>query len=842
MAIAFDAASGGATNSVTSRTVSHTCTGSDRALVVAVTGDHEPTDVITGVTYNGVSMTQVAKAAVAGSRYVYLFYLNAPATGTHDIVASASSATYIGIAAASYTGVSQTGQPEANHVDTAASSATLTATVTTITDNAWTVLGVSNASSTVAAGSGSTFRHSDDILGAGDGITGIFDSNAVVHPAASHSMTATAGAANDFNGVIVSLAPVAAAGSFTVSPTDVPKNHSNNITLTLAGTSTTWAGGGAEFSISGVTGATKVSENVTSTTAATLVITTDATHTGTLTITDGDAFTATLTVSTATLSFTPTSGVTGGTPSLTLTGTHTLWTTETAAGLFTVSGGTGASIGTPTITTDTAGTVTLTVGSATGTLTVTDTSTGATFAYTATAGTVAITSPVPYQTYQRASGVASIPITGTYTGTPTNIEADFNGGGYATVATGPTGGTFSGTLTGQAEGQGTLTVRFSNDHSVTGTCATVGIGDVVLIVGDSHYVGPLTNPQSYSHATLKAAKFTQANVWGEGNDPIDSFGASGSSFPLLATLWMASQSVPVAFISTAQAGTDMGTWSPGGTEYNNALTQVTNSGVNAVGLVMGSFGTNVVTSGGASQAAYHTLLSTFVTALRAAVAGTPPVLLDVFGSLISFLRADVDHERLAIMQAAGDVTGCFLGQLLYDQLYTGDDLHASTDAEGQIIARRMWPSVEAALFSGVDGHGPRVSGSITLDATKKFITITFGRDLAAGTTYGGFRVTDSGTPATIVSAVRASSRRVVIEVSSALSAVANVAVSLGSDGDAAGQTVPTTTAITLPATVGIGTVTLPAELFVAAAVVAEGSGGTAGTASVFKSGIIGGVT
>lgn len=187
---------------------------------------------------------------------------------------------------------------------------------------------------------------------------------------------------NDGAAVVAVFKPAATAGSFTRSPSDVPKNHGNNITVTLAGTSTTWAGGGSEFSLSGVAGVTKVSENVTSTTAATLVLTTGSTA-GTLTITDGDGLTQTVTVSTATFGVSPTSGSTGTTPTLTLTGTHTLWSSETAAGLFSVSGGTGASVGTPTITTNTAGTAALTVGSAAGTLTVTDNSTGATASFTA---------------------------------------------------------------------------------------------------------------------------------------------------------------------------------------------------------------------------------------------------------------------------------------------------------------------------------------------------------------------------------------------------------------------------------------------------------------------------
>jgi hypothetical protein len=177
-------------------------------------------------------------------------------------------------------------------------------------------------------------------------------------------------------------------GSFTASPTDVPKGHAGNITLTLAGTGTSWAGGGSQFSVSGVTGAAKVSESVTSATAATLVITT-GTGTGTLTISDGTNST-TVTVSAATLGISPTAGNLNSIQTLAVTGTHTLWASETAAGLFSVSGGTGASIGTPTVTTDTAATVALTVGTGAGTLTVTDTSTGATATFAAGGGTVVI--------------------------------------------------------------------------------------------------------------------------------------------------------------------------------------------------------------------------------------------------------------------------------------------------------------------------------------------------------------------------------------------------------------------------------------------------------------------
>jgi hypothetical protein len=171
--------------------------------------------------------------------------------------------------------------------------------------------------------------------------------------------------------------------SFTASPTTIPANHSSNIAVTLTGSGTSWTGT-TTFSISGVTGATLVSKSNTSATAETLQITTGS-GTGTLTITDTtDSISTTITVATATLSISPTSGNVSTTPSLTLTGTNTLWSSETASGLFSVSGGgcSGDSIGTPTVTSNTAATATLTTGSTACTITVTDTSTTATATFT----------------------------------------------------------------------------------------------------------------------------------------------------------------------------------------------------------------------------------------------------------------------------------------------------------------------------------------------------------------------------------------------------------------------------------------------------------------------------
>ncbi len=126
---------------------------------------------------------------------------------------------------------------------------------------------------------------------------------------------------------------------------------------------------------------------------------------------------------------------------------------------------------------------------------------------------VVITTPVQYQSRQiNSSNQASIPITGTYTGTPTAIEASFNGGAYATIDAAPAAGSYSGTLASQAAGQGTLSVRFTNDTSVTATTTFVTLTDVFVLAGDARAEGRLTSTQSYT-GSGRMPCYRQDDAW-----------------------------------------------------------------------------------------------------------------------------------------------------------------------------------------------------------------------------------------------------------------------------------------------------------------------------------------
>jgi hypothetical protein len=179
-----------------------------------------------------------------------------------------------------------------------------------------------------------------------------------------------------------------------------------------------------------------------------------------------------------------------------------------------------------------------------------------------------------YQVFQRDKyNQADILISGTYDGTPTAIEASFNGSAYQIIAENPVDGNFSGVLQNQNAGQGVLFVRYVNDISITDNIDHIGIGDIFIIAGQSNASGRGITLNSYSHSTLKASLFGNDDVWKELKDPTDSSLnqvdgissdaiAAGSPWPLIATSILETTGVPVAFVPTAKGGSGILSWSP----------------------------------------------------------------------------------------------------------------------------------------------------------------------------------------------------------------------------------------------------------------------------------------
>lgn len=210
---------------------------------------------------------------------------------------------------------------------------------------------------------------------------------------------------NGNKGTVQVVTPV-----ITPTPASLPADHAGQMTIDLASNVGVWtAGSTTTFSIAGVTGVTLVSQSVASPTSASIVVTT-GTGSGPLAISDGFE-TATVQVTVPTLAVTlpqAAASVTAtGTYTITLTGTNTVWSQETLSPLFSVAGGTGATLTNIHVLSNTSATATLDAGTAPGTLTITDNSVNTTATITVAAppsGSLHITGPLLLEQTGGATG------------------------------------------------------------------------------------------------------------------------------------------------------------------------------------------------------------------------------------------------------------------------------------------------------------------------------------------------------------------------------------------------------------------------------------------------------
>jgi len=206
MAIARDATSSSTTsgwsNLGTSYSLSHTCAASSVLVVYVETGS--VADVVTGVTYNGVAMTQIKKQARSDSAlFGYLYFLGTPSTGANNITVSLSAAESSGIVCgSSYTGAS-TSNPTITAGDNATST-TCTVTMTTTVDNSWLVGGFYTGGGAMTVGANTTK------IGGATNTAMMVDTNAAQTPTGSKSMSMTIGGSAANIGVGLVLSPFVA--------------------------------------------------------------------------------------------------------------------------------------------------------------------------------------------------------------------------------------------------------------------------------------------------------------------------------------------------------------------------------------------------------------------------------------------------------------------------------------------------------------------------------------------------------------------------------------------------------------------------------------------------------
>lgn len=210
--IAFDNTTSGGSSAGTSHTFSHVVsTGANPYLCVGIMIE-SASDLVSGVTYNGVTMTQVATLSNGSSSRIYLYALGNPSSGTNDVVITKSSTTSYPIAW-SITGAQSSSTVDSSATNGFTTTTSLTTSTTTVADNSWLVMMGRNegGSPWMAAGTGTTLRQNNT-----NNSIAMFDSNSAKTPAGSNSLQTTQTSSSTGH-IIASIAPFAEAGQ-TRSP------------------------------------------------------------------------------------------------------------------------------------------------------------------------------------------------------------------------------------------------------------------------------------------------------------------------------------------------------------------------------------------------------------------------------------------------------------------------------------------------------------------------------------------------------------------------------------------------------------------------------------------------
>lgn len=322
-------------------------------------------------------------------------------------------------------------------------------------------------------------------------------------------------------------------------------------------------------------------------------------------------------------------------------------------------------------------------------------------------------SPSAYQVFQRnGSNKANIFLTGKFqrTGTYT-VQANWKNMGYQDIAI-TSNGYFSGYYANADTGQGTFEIRLKEYTSAYLAINYVGVGDVYVTYGQSNILGELNAYQTYSHPRLKAGLFAKDYKWKELTDPtgseigiIDKVSqgnlVNGSYLPLLATLIMADQKVPVAFIPCPKIGTPIIDFLPRTNHQDrNTLygSMIIRSNFNCKAVLFHQGEGDATINGFTGYSNYKSRLKTLADAVYSDL-GVKLVVTQIhyWNGAPSTTLANVQEIDSAMVDAVSEDSNILMGANLLSPEIT-QSLHFVSNADGQEVANRVWSRLKTLFY------------------------------------------------------------------------------------------------------------------------------------------------
>lgn len=422
----------------------------------------------------------------------------------------------------------------------------------------------------------------------------------------------------------------------------------------------------------------------------------------------------------------------------------------------------------------------------------------------AASGTIAITTPADGRIHQRSGTTGTITVTGTYTGSPTSIEARIVSDGtstplasfdWAVKVASPSAGTYSFSFTSVPQGGWyNVQVRFSNDTLVTATSNKVGVGVLFGLTGQSN--------AWYWFRTFGTATDPNSLVRVYGN--ISSWAAPTKSTMAGAVLFgnaiATALSIPVGVLDYASSGTSLyNGWLPVSGTLNRSFTDgvgALDDKLEAVVWIQGEQDA----ADAQTQLQYYTNLGTLFADWRSAFGqASLPIVLATLGKYTGASYNDADAQAIlnAQIQKCADANIYRVDRM---DLALSDTVH-HTAGGFETLGSRCARAALAAIGTVATYRGPRISEvrQVSASAFDVILTHDMGTDFTPTSGITGFRVLDSGTPVTVSTAVRVSATKIRLTLASSPGSLPSVQYLYG--------IAPTVTGVV----VDNGTLTLPLE-------------------------------
>ena len=327
-----------------------------------------------------------------------------------------------------------------------------------------------------------------------------------------------------------------------------------------------------------------------------------------------------------------------------------------------------------------------------------------------TTGPIALEWPRSLMVVQQAGGRGAIRVRGQLVDVRSDaVLARYRGGAWLRIEVDPVSGAFDALLPEASSGWGAVDVVLESDPGIGTTVSPVGVGNVVILAGQSNMVMRLTTRSfTLRGATVLGRRRNpadpQAIQWAA--DPMhDCRDETGSIWPALGDrLIRGTGGIPVMFVATSVGGTGLaatGQWLPSGDRFASMIDEIrtaTAGQMCAAALLWLQGETDARYA--VPREAYRDALVSFATGVEDAMACPVPVVAGVIGRIEESLLVDpaaAEAIREGTVDAIDASPDVWTGPWTYDLPIDG--LHFTDAAAGPLLDR--WCDAIAAAPTGL---------------------------------------------------------------------------------------------------------------------------------------------